>query len=267
MGNKYVFNSDSDLGHDHLEYLSVLLDDHSFANLDAIGIKPGQRCLDLGSGAGTIARGLAERTGPTGQVVAVDLATDHLTGLADLPGVEVHRHDINDGVPVPGPYDLIHARLLLLHLPNRVKILSNLVDSLAPGGWLMLTEYTGPAQRVVTVPNPEDEQFFCHVQETAHAFPARTSGVSYEWAYEAGPAMAAAGLENVRSESYSLSAAGGEAPWLLMRNLYRQLTPAFVANDVLTEAEIVRFDELMLDPRFSAWFYTAVTTRGRRPAG
>ncbi|WP_460529474.1 class I SAM-dependent methyltransferase [Flindersiella endophytica] len=268
MGNEYVFNSDSDLGQVHLEYLSALLDEHSFANLDAIGIKPGQRCLDLGSGAGTIARGLAERAGPTGRVVAVDVATDHLgAGLAGLPGVEVHRHDINDGLPAPGPYELIHARLLLLHLPNRLEVLDTLVDALAPGGWLMLTEYTGPQQRVVTVPRPEDEEFFYHLQETAHAFPARTVGVSYDWAYEAGPAMAAAGLVNVRAESQSTAAAGGEAPWLLMRNLYRQLWNTFLTNDVLTEAELRRFDDLMGDPRFSAWFYTTVTTCGRRPAG
>lgn len=266
MGNEYVFNSDSDLGRLHLEYLSALLDEHSFASLDAIGVKPGQRCLDVGSGAGTVARALAERAGPTGQVVAVDRATDRLNaGLAGLRGVEVRRHDINDGVP-GGPYDLIHARLLLLHLPNRLEVLSSLVDALAPGGWLMLTEFTGPQQRVVTVPRPEDEEFFYYVQETAHAFPVRTAGVSYDWAYEAGPAMAAAGLENVSSESFSLAAAGGETPWLLMRVLYRQLWDVFLANGVLTEDELVRFDELMLDPRFCAWFYTGVTTLGRRPA-
>jgi SAM-dependent methyltransferase len=262
MGKRYAFNSDTDLGREHLEYLSTMLDDHSFAQLDAIGVKPGQRCLDLGSGAGTIANHLAERTGPDGQVVAVDLATDHLVAH---PRVEVYRHDINDGVPVAGSFDLIHARLLLLHLPRRQEILAMLADALAPGGWLVLTEFTGPQQRVVTAPSEADELFFYSMQERAHSFAAKQFGASYEWAYDAGRCMATVGLANIGSRSFSRSHRGGEAGWMLMRNLYRQLADVFVTNGVLTEDELVRFDDLLLDPRFSAWIYTVVTTRGQRP--
>lgn len=264
MVNEYVFDSDTDLGRDQLELLSAVLDEKSIAILDTIGVRPGQRCLDLGSGAGTIAAQLAERAGPDGQVVAVDLATDQ---LAEHPWVEVYEHDITAGLPVRGPFDLIHARLLLMHLAGREDLLTTLAGALAPGGRLLITEFAAPPQRVLTVPRPEDEAFFLRMQQVAHAFCVWTAGVSFQWAYEAGPAMVAAGLVDVRCETFSRSYAGGEAGWMLMRNYYHQLRAPFLANDVFTEAELDRFDELLLDPRFSAWIYPCVTTLGRRPTG
>jgi hypothetical protein len=53
----------------------------------------------------------------------------------------VRRHDIV-GEPVPeGPWDLIHERLVLLHLPERLEVLDRLVVALAPGGWLLVEDF------------------------------------------------------------------------------------------------------------------------------
>jgi hypothetical protein len=61
---------------------------------------------------GSIARWLADRVGPSGEVVATDISTRHLGGL-DLPNVEIREHDIlTDRLPY-GYFDLIHARLLV----------------------------------------------------------------------------------------------------------------------------------------------------------
>ncbi len=50
------------------------------------------------------------------------------------------RHDVGSERPPVGPFDVIHARLLLVHLPTRDKVLPALVDALRPGGWLLLEE-------------------------------------------------------------------------------------------------------------------------------
>ena len=37
-------------------------------------------------------------------------------------------------------YDLVHARLVLVHVPQRLKALSTMIGALKPGGWLLLEE-------------------------------------------------------------------------------------------------------------------------------
>jgi SAM-dependent methyltransferase len=259
---EYLLDSGSDLGREQLDCLQILLDTHTMACLEAIGVQAGQRCLDLGAGGGSIARRLAERVGPTGRVVAVDTTTDH---LVTQPGVEVHRHDINDGLPAAGPFDLIHARLLLLHLPRRAAIMRTLAAALAPGGWLVIGEFTGPQQRVMSAPSAADEQLFLRVQEIAHGFLAREHGLSYDWAYEVDRHMSAAGLVNIDSRSFSQTTTGGDIACLLSRNYVMQLRGLLLDGSGITADELERYGKLLMDPRLRAWFYTFVCTRGQRP--
>jgi SAM-dependent methyltransferase len=51
-------------------------------------------------------------------------------------------HDLSAAGAVPGgPFDLVYARLLLFHLPQRVEVLSRLWDAVAPGGHLVVQDY------------------------------------------------------------------------------------------------------------------------------
>ena len=51
-------------------------------------------------------------------------------------------HDVTDDVPLPGaPFDLVYARLLLFHLPQRVAVLRRLWEAVAPGGHLVVQDY------------------------------------------------------------------------------------------------------------------------------
>ena len=40
-----------------------------------------------------------------------------------------------------GPFDLVYARLLLFHLPQRASVLARLWDAVAPGGHLVVQDY------------------------------------------------------------------------------------------------------------------------------
>ena len=53
----------------------------SVAALERLGVDAGWRCLDVGAGAGSIARWLAERVLPAGEVLATDLDTRLLEPL------------------------------------------------------------------------------------------------------------------------------------------------------------------------------------------
>ena len=91
---------------------------------------------------------MAERVGPAGHVLGLDIdgAQGDLTfALLRREGhaqCDVQIHDLTDDVPVPeAPFDLVHARLLLFHLPQRVAVLRRLWDAVAPGGHLLVQDY------------------------------------------------------------------------------------------------------------------------------
>lgn len=106
--------------------------------LDRIELGPGDRCLDAGCGPGETMRLMAERVGPSGEVVGIDL-DPAISALA--PG-RVIIHDLTADEPVPGGrYDLVYARLLLFHTPRQAEVLRRLWDAVAPGGHLLVQDY------------------------------------------------------------------------------------------------------------------------------
>jgi SAM-dependent methyltransferase len=106
--------------------------------IEALGINRGWRCLEVGAGAGSIATWLADRVGRHGEVLATDLTTRHLDGVA-RSNLEVREHDIV-GDPLPEEhFDLAHARLLVEHLGSEV--LDRLIAPLRPGGWLVIEDH------------------------------------------------------------------------------------------------------------------------------
>jgi SAM-dependent methyltransferase len=102
--------------------------------------QPGWRCLEIGAGRGSMAVWLAERVGPTGQVVATDIDCRYLARL-DHPNLEVVQHNIvEDPLDVlgPGSFDLVCARLVLFWLAGRQETaIHKMAQCLRPGGWLL----------------------------------------------------------------------------------------------------------------------------------
>ena len=141
-----------------LEAIAGLFDPVTRRHLDARGVGPGWRCWEVGAGGPGVASWLAARVGPTGLVVASDIDT---SWIGDPPpaGVTVVRHDVTTG-PVPGgPFDLIHARLVLVHLPDRAEVVATLVGALRPGGWLVLEDADPALQPLACIDErgPEEE--------------------------------------------------------------------------------------------------------------
>jgi 2-polyprenyl-3-methyl-5-hydroxy-6-metoxy-1,4-benzoquinol methylase len=116
--------------------------------LDQVGVRRGGSCLDAGCGPGETMRMLAERVGPEGRVLGMDADTSigilavemlHRTGNRQCG---FHTHDLTAAEPVPGaPFDLVYARLLLFHVPQRATVLERLWDAVAPGGHLVIQDY------------------------------------------------------------------------------------------------------------------------------
>jgi SAM-dependent methyltransferase len=101
-------------------------------------VQRGWRCLELGAGAGSIARWLADRVGPAGSVVAADR---NCRFLVDMPSnVEVRPLDASDAEFGRDEFDLVHHRSVLSYVSGREQVLARLIGSLRPGGWLVSEE-------------------------------------------------------------------------------------------------------------------------------
>ena len=59
--------------------------------------------------------------------------------------------------PLPeAAFDLVHARLVLVHLPERENALLRIVRALKPGGWLLVEEFDSLSMRPDPAINPDE---------------------------------------------------------------------------------------------------------------
>jgi SAM-dependent methyltransferase len=136
--NYILAQTGSDPESARLALLAGIFDPGTTGRLDALGIEPGARCLEVGAGNGSIARWFADRVGPSGQVVAADIDCRF---LRDLPGnVEVRRLDIVTDELEPDHYDLAHCRAVLTHVSDPLAALRRMAAALRPGGALLVEE-------------------------------------------------------------------------------------------------------------------------------
>jgi SAM-dependent methyltransferase len=138
-----------------------LFDPSTFAHMEKLGVAPGWRCWEVGAGGTSVVQWLAARVGARGHVLATDIDVTWAGAAADGadPQVEVRPHDVALDPPPAGQFDLVHARLVLVHVPERSKAMAAMVGVLRPGGWLFI-EDADPALQPLSsleVRGPEQE--------------------------------------------------------------------------------------------------------------
>jgi ubiquinone/menaquinone biosynthesis C-methylase UbiE len=115
--------------------------------LDRAGLAAGARCLDVGCGPGETMRLMAERVGPDGAVVGMDVDAELGGSAIRMLHAAGHRQcsfvsgDVFSEEPPPGGYDLVFARLLLIHVDDPVTVLRRMWEWTAPGGHLVVQDY------------------------------------------------------------------------------------------------------------------------------
>jgi SAM-dependent methyltransferase len=256
---RYAFDNDDLEATDRHVALAGMLDDFTAARLSSLGELRGRRCLELGAGGGSVARWLA---GQGTHVVATDFNTRHLDGGGAF---DVLRHDlVKDPLP-EGPWDVIHARLLLLHLPKRHEILPRLAAALAPGGALILEDFeTTFRKAVLRSPDPKITEAYeaYHTALVETVLPAL--GNDPTWANRVPGAMLDAGLTDVSTEIHARSWAGGTAGALLVTANIAQQRDAFLRAGV-SETQLDLVLSAMTDPRVIVRGSFLYSTIGHRP--
>jgi SAM-dependent methyltransferase len=118
----------------------------SAALLDRLGLRPGQSAIDLGCGPRGALDLLAERVTPGGRVVGLDADPAHAAMAAefarrhDLTGVELVTADARDTGLAAGSFDLVHARALLVTVPEPAEVAAEMARLARPGGWVASVE-------------------------------------------------------------------------------------------------------------------------------
>ncbi|MFI6509530.1 class I SAM-dependent methyltransferase [Streptosporangium sp. NPDC050855] len=256
----YVFDNDGDHSGDQHRHLARLLDPLTFGRLESAGVGPGWNCLEVGAGGGSVALWLAERVAPHGHV----LATDIKPGLIpSREGLTVVRHDIVADPLPEGAFDLIHARLVLSHLPRRDLVLRRLCAALRPGGLLQLDEIDITRWAEPSVPDGH-EVYGAYVRAMARVLGA--AGSDPTWGARVGGEMARAGLVDVDPVRWTEVWRPGSAGLDLMisnsRHLQDRLVEAGMTPDRLREVR-----EVMSAPGFSAPSFEIHSVLGRRAFG
>jgi SAM-dependent methyltransferase len=261
MPDTYAFdNNDVDAGDRH-RHLAGVLDGFTRARLSQLGDLTGWRCLELGAGGGSIASWLAERVGPTGHVTATDVNIRH---LPDDQGYAVLQHDLATDPPPEGAWDLIHARLVLVHVKGGREVMRRLAATLAPGGVLAIEEWEGTlGHHLLAYPDPEAVALFDSYTRAVRDI-LTAGGNDLSWASRVHGAMLADGLVDVDTELHARSWPGGSPGALLNAVNIGQLRAELRAAG-FTDEQLHRLRSLMHDPRVVVRGLVTYSTIGRRP--
>ncbi len=132
--------------------------------MSALAFRPGERVADVGAGSGYFTVRVARAVGPTGTVIAADIAPEMLEYLEQrvkdekLANVTLRKVAKDDPQLPPGGVDTILMVDTLHYVRNRGEYAKKLRAGLAPGGRLVIIDYVPkPFEQRPWGPPPEQQ--------------------------------------------------------------------------------------------------------------
>lgn len=258
--SQYLFEHSWESERQRLADLEAVFDPVTIRHLEQLGVPSGGRCLEVGAGAGSIARWLCQQVGPDGRVVATDIEVDFLEPLPE-PNLEVRCHNIVSDELEEGAFDLIHTRLVLEHIPERELCLKRLCAALAPGGVLVVEEFDWASLTAV------DETAAPLFDQVMGAFEQamRSAGYDQHCGRRMPGLLREAGLIDRGAEGWVPVVQDGSPISSWWQLSLAKLRPVVLARTSLTEEVLDRYVEMISAPGFTFLFVTLITAWGRRP--
>lgn len=267
--NTYLFENAGQPTGQRFTSLERLYDPWTIRHLEATGIGPGWQCWEIGGGGGSIAAWLAERCGKAGHVLVTDLDPRFLVESASLDHahVEIQRHDIGTD-PLPAQsFDLIHARLVLIHVPAREAALAQMVTALKPGGWLIVEDFDATLLDP-GYPTTDTEASALYRKMGAaqgRLMVTRSGELSLTWGRSLYWRLRAQGLVNLGMEGYVAVWQGKSTGARLTEANFEQIRGEAVGARLITHEEVAQMLTLLDDPDFAISTPIMFTAWGRRP--
>jgi SAM-dependent methyltransferase len=243
-----------------LRQIETALDPSSIRWLHRAPLAAGSACLEVGAGAGSMARWLAEGVGPTGRVVALDLDPTFLSTAAHA-NVEPIRGDIRDWLGDIA-FDLVHARYVLIHLPDPERAVERMLASLRPGGWLVLEEPDFLAARFADGPAAEGEAFRRVNAAIERMFLSR--GMDPALGARLPSLLGRLGVPALAVECDAHLVQGGSEIALMMKASTEQLRGKYVDTGVATDEDIEGYRRFSQSSDAWGVYYATVRVLARR---
>jgi ubiquinone/menaquinone biosynthesis C-methylase UbiE len=115
--------------------------------VETLGVKPGDRVADIGSGSGLFTRPIAQAAGPTGLAYAVDIDAG-LLKVVERSAKEAKIENIRtvlaatDDPKLPEPVDLVFICDALHHIGNQGPYMKTLTKYVKPGGRIAVIDFS-----------------------------------------------------------------------------------------------------------------------------
>src|SRR4051794_14498809 len=133
----YLFDNSASEAGQRFDSLAELFNPVTFRHLDALGIVAGWHCWEVGVGGPSVAEWLSSRVGPSGHVLATDIDVTWTQAFAG-GNVEVREHNVAADEAPQGVFDVVHARLVLIHVPQREVAVEGMAGGPPPWGGVLL---------------------------------------------------------------------------------------------------------------------------------
>jgi SAM-dependent methyltransferase len=259
----YAFDNALAVQRERLDTLEELFDPGTIRQLEARGVAPGWRCLEVGAGGGSIAAWLCDRVGPDGSVVATDLDTRWVAKLS-RPNLEVRVHDLLEDDLPEGELDLVHTRLLLAWLRDPRVGIERLIAALRPGGLLLAEEIDFAS----SVPDPRMEAgpraLFERAASAHNTVLAQRHSFDPFYGRRVGGDLEDAGLTDTGTDGRATMWRGGGPGGRIWRLSIEQLREEIVALDLLSPTEFEAALALCDDPSLMVMSPVMMAAWGRR---
>jgi SAM-dependent methyltransferase len=218
--------------------------------LDKLNLRPGQSAIDLGCGPRGILDLLAERVSPGGRVVGLDADPAHTAMAAEfaarqkLGDVEVMTADARStGLPSDS-FDVVHARTLLINLPEPAVVAAEMVRLARPGGWVASMEPDVEYQMCYP-PHPD----FGRLGEVFRMVFGR-NGADIGMGRRVSELFRQAGLADVEVEARVQMYPSSNSRRTVRLDLVRAMRPRIIEMGIATEADLDELDA-SLRPHFT----------------
>lgn len=265
--SRYVFTDQSET--ERLRLQAQVWQPAAAALLDAIDIQPGATCLDMGCGSRGILALLAQRVGPSGRVVGIELddahgraARQHIAD-AGLDNVELIQGDIYDTGLERASFDLVHGRFLFAPLGRADDLLREMIALTRPGG-VIATQEPDQSSWDYLPPRPIWPRVKQLFEDVFPRFGGNANAGKTTYGL-----LRAAGLEEVRVRAAALALQDCH-PYMQTPIVGLQaMRPFILEYGLMTEAEldnaIVELHEICADPDVYAVMFSLTQVWGRKP--
>lgn len=225
---------------------------------EAAPLQPGARVLEVGAGSGGMLAWFAQQVGETGDVLGLDM---DLSRAAAPGGVVRHLEaDLHAPAAEPEHFDLVYARLVLMHLADPQAALARMMDWAKPGAMVAIADLDCSVGAPADLEAPGAKHYAAMLDVVRGAM-VRTGLMDPAFGARLPEMMASAGLERVETQHFDRIVEGG-SDWSLFQSENNLLISSALGEP---DAACVVSD-FMERPGFFYHDQRLVMVTGRKPA-